>query len=795
MIPYGEGIADPVAAAGPGGVFYHAQLTYSSLTGAGIAVSKSRDGGATWTEPVNAVAGISVSPDKEWLAVDNSSGPGRGNVYLSWTGFEPQTGGSIYFSRSTDSGGTWSAARRIVSPTQASGFVQGSMIAVGPASEIYVVCYDSASTSILVVKSMDAGQSFSQAQKAIENASLKWGKIFTGGFESPPFPSIAVDGSAGPARGTVYVTVDLVPEGANESDVVLLRSVDGGATWSAPLRVNDDRTNTDQFQPSVAVAPNGAVGVMWYDRRHDPENNLLHDVYFALSADAGASFAPNRRVTSGSWMALPTSLAIRPNYHGDYNQIAASNLGFVMSWADERSGTDPDVFATILPLPEAAKLGPDFALGTRTASVNVLTGSSTSLSAVLSAWGGFSGTVALDAGPLAPGLNIQFSPGSLTAGRDSVVTLSAAPGTVPGTYPVSLIGKSGALSRSLSLRLTVYDSGELARTPRAVGNLRNTFYRPRAAYDGEGNLHVVSAGDPSRFGAPFRALIYSRFRGSEQTASTTVARVSQLAESISGHSIGVDNSGRITVTWVQSNSTSGIGNLFLSRSTDQGKTFSTPANVTGVTDRAVSVTSALLAVSKAGTVDIGYVQNVPPPAGSFTSTRDYGFIRSTDGGNSFSQKVKILNTTQQVGAVYSSSLAHDAAGNPVFVSDLSLRSGTGTGATTTFGIFASVSKDGATFQPPVNLSNAGPSGTTWTPSLAIDAANGIAVVYRLDADNAFFDEAYFVRSTDGGATFSVPIRASRAAEKAIDLVAPAIGLDGSGAVSWRTCSVPSQYGQ
>ena len=55
---------------------------------------------------------------------------------------------------------------------------------------------------------------------------------------------------------------------ANHSDVFFTQSTDGGLTWSAPSLVNDDGApSTDQFQPSVAAGPDGAVAVAFYDRR------------------------------------------------------------------------------------------------------------------------------------------------------------------------------------------------------------------------------------------------------------------------------------------------------------------------------------------------------------------------------------------------------------------------------------------------------------------------------------------------------------------------------------------------
>jgi hypothetical protein len=49
--------------------------------------------------------------------------------------------------------------------------------------------------------------------------------------------------------------------------VYVTGSLDGGATWSAPIRVNDGPDDVEALQPRVEVAPNGTVAVTFYDRR------------------------------------------------------------------------------------------------------------------------------------------------------------------------------------------------------------------------------------------------------------------------------------------------------------------------------------------------------------------------------------------------------------------------------------------------------------------------------------------------------------------------------------------------
>jgi hypothetical protein len=79
-------------------------------------------------------------------------------------------------------------------------------------------------------------------------------------------------------------------------DVVLVRSSDGGATWSEKVRVNDDAPMYDNSIPAVTVDGSGRVHVSWYDRRAAECGSEVH-TYWTWSEDGGATFAPSQRVS------------------------------------------------------------------------------------------------------------------------------------------------------------------------------------------------------------------------------------------------------------------------------------------------------------------------------------------------------------------------------------------------------------------------------------------------------------------------------------------------------------------
>jgi hypothetical protein len=51
-------------------------------------------------------------------------------------------------------------------------------------------------------------------------------------------------------------------------NILLTASYDQGRHWTAPIQVNDNASpSVDEFQPNLAVAPDGTVSVNFYDRR------------------------------------------------------------------------------------------------------------------------------------------------------------------------------------------------------------------------------------------------------------------------------------------------------------------------------------------------------------------------------------------------------------------------------------------------------------------------------------------------------------------------------------------------
>lgn len=364
---------DPVVACTDANTFYSASIFLRDAT-SDISVSKSTNGGLTFVNPVSAVSKDSFTHfvEKPWIAVDPTD---TSRIYVTYTDFDesgtsvtcgsnPRT--AIELVRSTNGGTSWDAPVVIVERC-GDAFVQGSQVAVGPSGEVYVAWEefedDFVTRAINIAKSTTNGASFGTTVKVDDVTCVGDCSDLQGFIRNFDFPSLAVDRSGTLNNGNVYIAwndgrnltvFDAISVSYSYADVLVSHSTNGGTTWSAPVRVNNNveplpsGLGTDQYQPGIAVDKAGKVGVCFYDRRNDP-NNFLIDRFCATSTNAGASWS-NKKITNAKFPSLPCQdFILVCDYMGDYDSLAADftkvNSGFIGAWGDNSKG-NPDVKAT-----------------------------------------------------------------------------------------------------------------------------------------------------------------------------------------------------------------------------------------------------------------------------------------------------------------------------------------------------------------------------------------------------------------------------------------------------------------
>ncbi|MBX3387895.1 MAG: hypothetical protein KF691_00420 [Phycisphaeraceae bacterium] len=305
--------SDPVLRANSDGVIF-----YNSLTGDFFGWNfLSYDGGKTWAAPYPAFGG-----DKTWMAIDRTSGPGRGFLYESWN-----TAGNNYapntFARATDGFFFEDPIQLPVSPVFGTNYV-------GPNGEVYVFgTPNSSSTSTFyLVKS-------SNANDALATPAFTWSTVNMGGtarIGGTPNPGgllgqsqVVVDASNGPRRGWVYLLATVDPVGTDPGDINFVRSTDGGLTFSPPQKINPEPAlNTSwQWFGTIGVSPNGRLDVVYNST--DGTGALTNSKLMYISSnDGGTTWSDALQVTN-----IFNSTVGQPNQNkiGDYYDIESDDLG------------------------------------------------------------------------------------------------------------------------------------------------------------------------------------------------------------------------------------------------------------------------------------------------------------------------------------------------------------------------------------------------------------------------------------------------------------------------------------
>jgi len=284
-----------------------------------IVCQKSVNGGYNWNVGTYMGLNGAKAQDKHWAAVNRTNN----HIFVTWTQFD-QYGSSYYldstlimFSKSTDGGETWSPAFRLSEKggncIDSDLTVEGAVPCIGPNGEVYVSW--SGPEGIVFDRSFDEGETWLDQDIFVNEHPGGWDLTIPGLDRSNGMPVTCCDLSDGPYRGTVYINFADQRNGADDTDIWLVKSTDQGNTWSEPKRVNDDPPGKHQFLTWMAIDQiTGYLYFVFYDRRSYNDNNT--DVYMAVSKDGGETFT-NFKISESPFVPFSSQ------FFGDYNNIDA----------------------------------------------------------------------------------------------------------------------------------------------------------------------------------------------------------------------------------------------------------------------------------------------------------------------------------------------------------------------------------------------------------------------------------------------------------------------------------------
>ena len=352
---------DPAIAFAPDGTAYFACFGYQASTPYGVALllSRSTDGGLTWTKggsaaPLTLVTNFTGNgvakgstgqfPDHESISVAPD-----GTIYITWAQFSGYgTHSPIYVATSTDGGQSFSAPQKITSGTVRSD--QDARIAIDPRTGTAYLTFDN---------SIQGGKGTAMFLSVSSDRGASWTVPYQfGSFQNPVclYPPYCFNISGGQFRGPGSYPVPAVDTTRNRL-IVGYSDIIGGrgqilltwaslanvfSPWSAPKVVAPGAG--DRINVEMSIEPGtGRIDLMTNDRGWS--GNTLFDVSYLGSTDGAQSWTL-QRVTRSSWdpsqYGVPDGTGFRP-FIGDYDGIISlpTTVGITWTGPGKTYGTLP----------------------------------------------------------------------------------------------------------------------------------------------------------------------------------------------------------------------------------------------------------------------------------------------------------------------------------------------------------------------------------------------------------------------------------------------------------------------
>ena len=362
------GYQDAQPAVGPNGEVY-VVWWQTTLFRDSIAIRKSLDHGATfgprqlvsarfhsdsWNGPPGMQRGFGMVVPS--IAVDNTNGPHRGRIYVSWEG------ALDYFAPTGTQAPRVEVERNDVL-SRATPFVPGSILRgrlelydrdiwkfTGLAGQTFVALasWDSTGAQTTVTLHHASNPADTTTDVVLSSTGLPDnGIIFSLPSDGTYYMQFDLDHTV-TAPVTYVVGTALIVPGPNDiaRDVrdPLFSWSDDFQNWSTPIRLNDNAPGYDSVYPSLAVDGQGRLYCAWLDYRDDAFFGIKCRTVMASSGNGGVTWGANRALAdAGSYW--PMAMCINNgNSIGDYMQMSADGDRVLAAFTDARFG-DSDILA------------------------------------------------------------------------------------------------------------------------------------------------------------------------------------------------------------------------------------------------------------------------------------------------------------------------------------------------------------------------------------------------------------------------------------------------------------------
>jgi hypothetical protein len=321
------------------------------LTGLGMVVYRSTNGGVTWEQPRQLTT--DTLDDKQWVVCDNNPGsPFYGNVYVAWAASEP-----LKFARSTDHGITWVGKGSEAPGSNLDPLAFAPELSVSSNGTLHILWHVDGSSEIKYLRSTDGGASFEPVKTVVTGITSLRGHLPETArwphFDHGRFRVITLVTDCIASDAVLIAAWADIREG--RSRIYYRRSLDNGVTWEGPcsgepLLPNVNYGEWHCFHPQIIATGTGVVGCAFYTFGKEFGRYLIR-VQLAASWDDGKSFPYFITVTDQSWDPLVNAPAVHGipgiDFIGEYFGLDAGEEHFALLWTDTRTGVQ-ELFSDIV---------------------------------------------------------------------------------------------------------------------------------------------------------------------------------------------------------------------------------------------------------------------------------------------------------------------------------------------------------------------------------------------------------------------------------------------------------------
>lgn len=305
----------------------------------GVYSHYSTDLGATWSDAYTIFSG--QVEDKGSITMDsNPASPHYGRIYAAWVNFNSPF--PVFTSYSTNSGQSWTQAAAINNPPPRR--CSGGSITTGPDGKVYIVWAGVEQTAPFIedfagfARSTDGGNNWIVSQNIFDMNGINGILSSKSNIRVNGLPQVTVDNSGGVRQGWIYIVTteqNIAPAGS-DPDILLHRSTDGGATWSAGIRVNQDPLNNGKVQyfPAMDIDADGGINIIYYDDRNTASDSA--EMVLARSEDGGDTWSD--LVISDHRFKPKPIIGGASNYQGDHIALLSVGNKLYALWMDDFSG-------------------------------------------------------------------------------------------------------------------------------------------------------------------------------------------------------------------------------------------------------------------------------------------------------------------------------------------------------------------------------------------------------------------------------------------------------------------------